>query len=75
MFRQREERVGPGFERFIPSTALEQRYGQNHTLGRFRLSATADKNPKLTSPITPEFLTLLESPVANTLPIFSVTSS
>jgi hypothetical protein len=27
MFRQREDRVGPGFERFIPSVALEQRYG------------------------------------------------
>ena len=43
---------------------LEQRYGQNHTLGRFRISATADKAPRLTSPISPELLMLLDQPVA-----------
>jgi hypothetical protein len=54
---------GPNAKAGIQMTfTLEQRYGQNHTLGRFRISATSDKNPRLTSPISPEFLTLLETP-------------
>jgi hypothetical protein len=46
---------------------FEQRYGQSHTLGKFRLSVTTDANPRLMSPVTPEFAALLETdPVKRT---------
>lgn len=43
---------------------FDQRYGKGHTLGRFRLSYTTDKAPRLTTPVTPEELKLLETPVS-----------
>jgi len=42
------------------TTIFEQRFGTGHTIGKFRLSATTDKNPKLASPITAEMTALLE---------------
>jgi len=43
---------------------LEQQYqaAANHTIGKFRLSVTADPNPKLGTPLTPEQIAILETP-------------
>lgn len=50
-----------------PGTAftfvLEQNYGTRHLIGKFRFSVTADPNPRLTSPLTPEETALLSKPV------------
>ncbi len=43
---------------------FDQRFGSGHTIGKFRLSVTTDKNPKLQSPISPEFAKLLDTEVA-----------
>ncbi|MFO0938548.1 MAG: DUF1549 domain-containing protein [Gemmataceae bacterium] len=42
---------------------LDQRYGQSHVLGRFRLSYTTDSSVVLNSPVTPDFAKLLETPL------------
>lgn len=42
------------------TAVLEQRFGQSHLIGKFRLSVTTDPNPKLTSLVTPAQLALLE---------------
>jgi hypothetical protein len=47
---------------------LDQRFGSNHVIGRFRVSVTTDKNPKLASPLTREQITLLETPVGERTP-------
>jgi hypothetical protein len=43
---------------------LEQQYTQapKHLIGKFRLSVTSDANPKLTSPLKPEQLAILDTP-------------
>jgi hypothetical protein len=41
---------------------LDQRYGTNHTIGRFRLSLTTDANPKLGSSVPKELVAMLETP-------------
>jgi hypothetical protein len=41
---------------------LDQRFGTSHVIGKFRLSVTTDKNPRLASPLTAEELTLLDTP-------------
>jgi hypothetical protein len=42
---------------------LDQRYGQGHTIGKFRLSVSTEKRLQLTSPVQPAMLRLL-----NTIP-------
>ena len=44
------------------TVVLDQRFGGNHVLGKFRVSVTSDKNPKLTSPLTAEQVELLDTP-------------
>ena len=44
------------------SFTLDQRFGTNHTIGRFRLSLTTDANPKLGSSVAKELLAMLETP-------------
>ena len=41
---------------------LDQRYGSNHTIGRFRLSLTTDPQPKLAATVSKELLAMLETP-------------
>lgn len=43
---------------------LDQRFGTGHTIGKFRISVTADKNPKLQSPVSPELAKLLDTEIA-----------
>jgi hypothetical protein len=45
------------------TAALDQRFGTKHTIGKFRLSVTTDPNPRLQSPLTPEQLALLDTPI------------
>src|SRR5262249_55784851 len=45
------------------TVTLDQKFGTKHTIGKFRLSATTDPNPKLTSPITPAQLAILKTPL------------
>jgi Protein of unknown function (DUF1553)/Protein of unknown function (DUF1549)/Bacterial Ig-like domain (group 2) len=40
---------------------FDQRFGTGHTIGKFRFSVTTDKNPRLQSPISPEFAKLLDT--------------
>jgi hypothetical protein len=46
------------------TATLDQRFGTNHVVGKFRLSVTSDANPKLASPLSPEEVALLETPAA-----------
>jgi Protein of unknown function (DUF1553)/Protein of unknown function (DUF1549)/Bacterial Ig-like domain (group 2) len=41
-----------------------QEYGSGHSLGKFRLSVTTDKNPKLASPVPADLAKLLDVPAA-----------
>lgn len=50
------------------TVVMDQRYTGNHMLGRFRLSVTTDKNPKLGNPISPEMIALLETPPSTRTP-------
>ena len=47
---------------------LDQRYGGGHNLGKFRLSYTTDKNPRLATPVTAELAKLLDTPVKDRTP-------
>ncbi len=48
---------------------LEQRYGGDHAIGRFRLSVTADANPKAaSSPLPPDQAALLATPADKRTP-------
>ena len=44
------------------TVTLDQQFGTNHTIGKFRLSVTTDPNPKLASPLTPEQIAMLDTP-------------
>jgi hypothetical protein len=44
------------------TVVLEQRYGQKHTIGKFRLSVTTDPNPKLQGTLTAAQLEIIETP-------------
>jgi Protein of unknown function (DUF1553)/Protein of unknown function (DUF1549) len=44
------------------TAVLDQRFGTNHVLGKFRLSVTTDPNPKLASPVTTEQVVILDTP-------------
>jgi hypothetical protein len=50
------------------TVVLDQRFGQKHMIGKFRLSVTTDANPRLQSPITPEQFAVLETPAADRTP-------
>ena len=50
------------------TVVLDQRYGQKHVIGKFRLSVTTDPNPKLASSLTPETLAMLETPADKRTP-------
>ncbi|MGL6095765.1 MAG: DUF1553 domain-containing protein, partial [Fimbriiglobus sp.] len=41
---------------------MPQAHGTNHSMGKFRLSVTSDKTPKLGSPLPPELAKLLDGP-------------
>lgn len=43
---------------------FDQRFGTGHTIGKFRLSLTSDKNPRLQSPVSVELAKLLDTPIA-----------
>ncbi len=47
------------------TATFDQRFGTAHVIGKFRLSVTSDANPRLASPLTPEEVVLLETPVAD----------
>jgi hypothetical protein len=60
MFKaQRPAAVGPDKRVFV---TLTQEYGGGHAIGRFRLAVTTEKNPKLTSPLSPELAKLFDVP-------------
>lgn len=44
------------------TVTLDQRFGTGHTIGKFRLSVTTDKNPRLQSPISPDLAKMLDTP-------------
>ncbi len=44
------------------TAVMDQRYGTNHVIGKFRLSVTTEPNPKLTSSVSPEQLAILDTP-------------
>jgi hypothetical protein len=44
------------------TVVMDQRYPDNHKIGKFRISVTTEKNPKLGSPLSPEQVELLETP-------------
>ena len=60
LFRFQQPVHGPAGVAF--TAVLDQRFGTNHVIGKFRLSVTTDPNPKLTSPVTPEQVVLLDTP-------------
>jgi hypothetical protein len=41
---------------------MDQHFGGDHNIGKFRLSVTTDKDPKLRSALTAEQIALLETP-------------
>ena len=47
---------------------LDQRFGSDHTLGKFRLSVTTDKNPKVGPPVAADLIAMLETPAAERTP-------
>lgn len=50
------------------TAVLDQRFGTNHVVGKFRLSVTTDKNPKLGAPVAADVIALLETPVDKRTP-------
>ena len=45
------------------TAVLDQRFGTNHVVGKFRLSVTTDKNPKLGASVAADVIALLETPL------------
>ncbi|MCU0703368.1 MAG: DUF1553 domain-containing protein [Fimbriiglobus sp.] len=41
---------------------FDQRFGTGHTVGKFRFSLTADKQPKLASPVPADVVAILDTP-------------
>jgi len=62
LFRLAQPVSGPAGVAF--TVEMEQHFQQaaHHTIGKFRLSYTTDPNPRLSSPLTPEQVALLETP-------------
>ena len=50
------------------TVVMDQRYGSNHTIGKFRLSVTTDPNPKLAPPVSAEVVAMLETPADKRTP-------
>ncbi|HVK17956.1 MAG TPA: DUF1549 domain-containing protein [Fimbriiglobus sp.] len=50
------------------TVVFDQRFGTNHTIGKFRLSVTTDPNPKLTPPVPPEVASMLAMPADKRTP-------
>jgi hypothetical protein len=44
------------------TVVMDQRFGQRHLIGKFRLSVTTDPNPKLGGTLTPQQIAILETP-------------
>ena len=47
---------------------LDQRFGTNHTIGKFRLSVTNDKQVRLTAPVSAEMVAMVATPLENRTP-------
>ncbi|MCI0703523.1 MAG: DUF1553 domain-containing protein [Planctomycetia bacterium] len=60
LFKFEKPVSGPAGVYFI--VVFDQRFGSNHVIGKFRLSVTTDKNPRLQSPLTPEQVIALDTP-------------
>ncbi|MBX9579682.1 MAG: DUF1553 domain-containing protein [Gemmataceae bacterium] len=60
----RFEQPVPAADGVAFTAVLDQRYGGDHLIGRFRLSVTADPDPKLVSTIPAEVAALVEVPAA-----------
>ena len=50
------------------SITVDQRFGTGHNIGKFRLSLTGDKQPKIGSPIAADVLAILDTPVEKRTP-------
>jgi len=50
------------------TAVLDQRFGTGHVVGKFRLSVTTDKNPKLGAPVAADVIAILETPVEKRTP-------
>ncbi|QJW93601.1 DUF1549 domain-containing protein [Frigoriglobus tundricola] len=50
------------------TAVLDQRFGQKHVIGKFRLSVTTDANPKLGSPLTAEQVAAIDTPAGQRTP-------
>ena len=50
------------------SVTLEQEFGQSHSIGKFRLSFTTEKNPKLKSAIAADLAAILATPADKRTP-------
>lgn len=50
------------------TVVFDQRFGTSHVIGKYRLSVTTDPNPRLASPLTPEQITLLDTPAEERTP-------
>ena len=50
------------------AVSLEHRFGTGHNIGKFRLSFTTDKKPKLGSPVPADLLKIIEIEVAKRTP-------
>ena len=59
--------VGTG-EKIELTVTLDQHFGQDHNLGRVRLSVTTDPDPKLVGTLTAEQIKLLETPADKRTP-------
>jgi hypothetical protein len=62
LFKFQQPVSGPAGVAF--TAVLDHRFGQNHAIGKFRLSVTTDPNPKLGSPLSHDQVVLLEMPEA-----------
>jgi hypothetical protein len=50
------------------TVVFDQRFGANHTIGKFRLSVTTDPNPKLAPPVPADVVAMLETPADKRTP-------
>ena len=59
--------IGTG-DKIELTVTMDQHFGGDHNIGKFRLSVTTDKDPKLVSPVSAEQMTLLETPAEKRTP-------
>jgi hypothetical protein len=52
----------PVEEGVVLTVVMDQRFGTNHTVGKFRLSVTTDPNPKVAAPVSADVIGMLETP-------------